>query len=64
MPRRKINHEGINAEVAKGQWNCIFSAGPKRAADEMGMARYLMLRLTEKYGIDIEFHRKPLGDTD
>ena len=28
------------------------------------MARYLMLRLTEKYGIDIEFHCKPLGDTD
>ena len=28
------------------------------------MARYLMLRLTESYGIDIEFHCKPLGDTD
>ena len=28
------------------------------------MARYLMLRLTEKYGVDIEFHCKPLGDTD
>ena len=31
---------------------------------EMWMARYLMLRLTEKYGVDIEFHCKPLGDTD
>ena len=30
----------------------------------MWMARYLMLRLTESYGIDIEFHCKPLGDTD
>jgi glutamine synthetase len=28
------------------------------------MARYLLLRLTEKYGIDIEFHCKPLGHTD
>ncbi len=28
------------------------------------MARYLLLRLTEKYGVDIEFHCKPLGDTD
>ena len=28
------------------------------------MARYLMERLTEKYGIDIEYHCKPLGDTD
>ena len=60
-----INHEGINAEVAKGQWEFqIFGKGSKKAADEMWMARYLMLRLTEKYGIDIEFHCKPLGDTD
>ncbi len=28
------------------------------------MARYLMERLTEKYGIDIEYHCKPLGATD
>jgi glutamine synthetase len=60
-----INHEGINAEVAKGQWEFqIFGKGSRRAADEMWIARYLMLRLTEKSGIDIEFHCKPLGDTD
>ena len=51
-----INHEGINAEVAKGQWEFqIFGKGSKRAADEMWMARYLLQRLTEKYGIDIEY---------
>ena len=60
-----INHEGINAEVAKGQWEFqIFGKGSKKAADEMWVARYLMQRLTEKYGIDIEYHCKPLGDTD
>jgi glutamine synthetase len=60
-----INHEGINAEVAKGQWEFqIFGKGSRKAADEMWMARYLMQRLTESYGIDIEFHCKPLGDTD
>jgi glutamine synthetase len=60
-----INHEGINAEVAKGQWEFqIFGKGSKRAADEMWMARYLLLRLTEKYAVDVEFHCKPLGDTD
>ena len=60
-----INHEGINAEVAKGQWEFqIFGKGSRTAADQMWMARYLMLRLTEKYGVDIEFHCKPLGDTD
>ena len=60
-----INHEGINAEVAKGQWEFqIFGKGSKKAADEMWMARYLLERLTAKYGVDIEYHCKPLGDTD
>ena len=60
-----INHEGINAEVAKGQWEFqIFGKGSKKAADEMWMARYLLQRLCEKYGIDVEYHCKPLGDTD
>ncbi|PWK69739.1 glutamine synthetase beta-grasp domain-containing protein [Aminobacter sp. AP02] len=60
-----INHEGINAEVAKGQWEFqIFGKGSKKAADEIWLARYLLQRLTEKYCIDIEYHCKPLGDTD
>ena len=60
-----INHEGINAEVAKGQWEFqIFGKGSKTAADQMWMARYLMLRLCEKYGVDIDLHCKPLGETD
>ncbi|MEO1282040.1 MAG: glutamine synthetase beta-grasp domain-containing protein [Pseudomonadota bacterium] len=60
-----INHEGINAEVAKGQWEFqIFGKGSKKAADEMWMARYLLQRLGEKYSVDIEYHCKPLGDTD
>ena len=60
-----INIEGINAEVAKGQWEFqIFGKGSKTAADQMWMARYLMMRLCESYGIDIEWHCKPLGDTD
>jgi glutamine synthetase len=60
-----INHEGINAEVAKGQWEFqIFGKGSRTAADQMWIARYLLLRLTEKYGVDIEFHCKPLGNTD
>ncbi|GJD98424.1 glutamine synthetase beta-grasp domain-containing protein [Methylobacterium isbiliense] len=60
-----INHEGINAEVAKGQWEFqIFGKGSKKAADEIWMARYLLQRLTEKYGVDVEYHCKPLGDTD
>jgi glutamine synthetase len=57
-----INLEGINAEVAKGQWEFqIFGKGSKRAADEVWIARYLLLRLCEQYGVDINFHPKPLG---
>jgi len=57
-----INLEGINAEVAKGQWEFqIFGKGSKRAADELWIARYLLLRLCESYGIDINWHPKPLG---
>ena len=54
--------EGVNAEVAKGQWEFqIFGQGAKRAADELWIARYLMLRLCERYGVDVNFHPKPLG---
>ena len=57
-----INHEGINAEVAKGQWEFqVFGKGSKTAADEVWMARYLLMRLCESYGVDVEFHCKPLG---
>jgi glutamine synthetase len=60
-----INHEGINAEVAKGQWEFqIFGKGSKNAADQMWVARYIMMRLCEKYGVDINWHCKPLGATD
>ena len=66
MPVRGNQSRGTSTpKWAKGQWEFqIFGKGSKKAADEMWMARYLMLRLTEKYGIDIEFHCKPLGDTD
>ena len=57
-----INHEGINAEVAKGQWEFqIFGKGSKNAADQVWVARYLMMRLCEKYGVDVNWHCKPLG---
>jgi glutamine synthetase len=59
-----INHEGINAEVAKGQWEFqIFGKGSKKAADEVWLARYLLYRLCEKYEVDVEIHCKPIkGD--
>ena len=35
-----------------------------RAGDETWLGRYLLERTAEKYGMAIEWHPKPLGDTD
>src|SRR6186713_1827273 len=60
-----INVEGINSEVATGQWEFqIFSKGAKAAGDQVWVARYLLERAAEKYGVDINWHCKPLGATD
>jgi glutamine synthetase len=57
-----LSHEGINAEVAKGQWEFqIFAKGARQAGDAMWIARYLLLRVCERYGVDVNFHPKPLG---
>ncbi len=56
---------GVNAEVAKGQWEFqIFGEGSKKAADEIWMARYIFQWLDEKDGVDVEHQCKPLGDTN
>ncbi|MCM4168685.1 Glutamine synthetase [Arenibacter antarcticus] len=60
-----LNFEGINQEVACGQWEFqLFAKGAKKAGDEIWVARYLLDRLTEKHDYYIEYHPKPLGDTD
>jgi len=60
-----INVEGINAEVAIGQWEFqTFGKGGAAAGDTLWVARYLLERTAEKYGLAIEYHPKPLGDTD
>jgi glutamine synthetase len=60
-----LNVEGINAEVAAGQWEFqIFAKGAKRAGDEIWVARYLLERIGEKYGVYVNYHPKPLGNLD
>ena len=60
-----LNVEGINAEVAAGQWEFqCFAKGAKQAGDEIWVSRYLLERAGEKYGYAINYHPKPLGDTD
>ena len=60
-----INVEGTNAEVAPGQWEYqTFAQGAAKAGDEMWVARYILERLAEEYGLSINYHPKPLGATD
>ncbi|EJD01101.1 glutamine synthetase [Fomitiporia mediterranea MF3/22] len=59
-----INISGINAEVMPSQWE--FQVGPCEGismGDHLWMARYLLIRIAEQWGIKVSFHPKPLpGD--
>jgi len=59
-----LNFEGINQEVAAGQWEFqLFAKGAKLAGDEIWIARYLLDRITERHHYYIEYHPKPVkGD--
>jgi len=59
-----INISGINAEVMPGQWE--FQVGPCEgisAGDQLWVARYLMERIGEEFGVRVSFDPKPMeGD--
>ena len=59
-----LNVEGINAEVMMGQWEYqIFGKGAAECGDEIWVARYLLERLSESYGLIVDLHPKPVkGD--
>ena len=54
-----INLTGTNAEVAIGQWEYqCFGKGIK-AADDLWVSRYLLMKIAEEYGVGVNFHPKP-----
>jgi Glutamine synthetase len=56
-----INICGINAEVTPSQWEFqIGTNGPTSIGDHLWVARYILNRLTEKYGCYAEYHPKPM----
>ena len=60
-----LNMTGINAEVALGQWEFqVMGKGALEGCDQLILSRYLLNRLSETYGVTIEYHPKPLGNTD
>jgi glutamine synthetase len=60
-----ISVTGTNAEVMLGQWEYqIFAKGEKDAADDLWMSRFILMRLAEAYKIKVDFHPKPMGETE
>ena len=59
-----IRFAGINAEVMPGQWEFqIGPVGTPRVADELWIARWLLGRIAEDYGVTVSFAAKPVpGD--
>lgn len=60
----KVLIAGINAEVMPGQWeyqigNGTNESNPLRVADDLIIARYLMDRIAEKYGVVASLEPKP-----
>lgn len=52
---------GTNAEVAIGQWE--YQVGPTegiKVADDLWMARFILERITEEYGISVSLDPKPI----
>ncbi|XP_064482347.1 glutamine synthetase 2 cytoplasmic-like [Ornithodoros turicata] len=57
-----IQVSGTNAEVMPAQWE--FQVGPCEGisiGDELWMARYILHRVAEDYGIDVTFDPKPVA---
>ena len=59
-----MNLSGINAEVMPGQWEFqIGPLGPLEVSDEVWLARWLLYRIGEDYGVSATLDPKPVkGD--
>ena len=59
-----IQISGVNAEVMPGQWEFqIGPLGPLAVSDQLWIARWLLYRIAEDYGVNATLHPKPVqGD--
>ena len=56
---------GTNAEVLLGQWEYqILGKGQQHAADDLWISRFILMRIAEKYGVEIDLRPKPLTEGD
>ena len=57
-----IELTGTNAEVAVGQWEYqCFAPDTLKACDDLWMSRYILYRMAEEYGVDINIEPKPVN---
>lgn len=57
-----LNHEGINPEVAPGQYEYqLMCKGAKKAGDDLMVSRFLLKRIAGQYGLVVNLHPKPMG---
>lgn len=57
-----IGITGINAEVALGQWEFqCFAKDLLEASDMLWVARWLLYRIAERFGLSVELHPKPIS---
>lgn len=55
----------INAEVLRGQREYgVLSKGAEKAGDDVWLARYIMIRLCEEYGVTMVLTPKPITEGD
>ena len=62
--RAGLGIEGTNAEVMMGQWEFqVGVLGPVEVGDQLWLARWLLERIAEEFGVDVSFDAKPVkGD--
>ena len=62
--RAGLGIEGTNAEVMMGQWEFqVGVLGPVEIGDQLWLARWLLERIAEEFGVDVSFDAKPIkGD--
>ena len=62
--KSNLSYAGANAEVMASQWEFQIGTGELlKMADDLWIARYILERITEKYGCYVNYHPKPhFGD--
>ena len=57
-----ITLTGVNAEVAVGQWEFqCFAKDTLKSCDDLWISRYVLYKLSEEYGCDIDIRPKPVS---